>query len=314
MSSAGWLAVGLIIPSLAIAQSTQSGAVFRDCAECPEVVVVPAGNFTMGSTPQETALAGLPQEQAAREYPAHGVVISRPFAIGRYEITVDEYEAFAAATDRPASKNCTTWDIEKGIWGPLGNADWRNPGYEQSGQHPVGCLTIDDARAYVAWLSKKTGKTYRVPSEAEWEYVARAGTTTMQTWSDSFDNICAFANVADQTRVAAHRISDPDPTRFFPCNDDFVYAAPVGRFPPNPWGLYDMIGNIWEWTEDCFIPTYDGAPTDGTARTEPGCTRLIVRGGGWYSRTWFARNAGRSREDLSYRSSTLGLRVVRELD
>jgi formylglycine-generating enzyme required for sulfatase activity len=298
----------------AAAQDQAAQPLFRDCADCPEMVVIPAEAFIMGSTPEETAKAGLPAEQAGREYPAHRVSIAKPFAMGRYEVTVGEFEAFARATQHVAATNCTTWDTGKAVWGPVASADWRSPGYEQTARHPVGCLTIADARAYVRWLSATTGKSYRVPSEAEWEYVARAGTTTMQTWGDGFDDICAFANVADQTRIAAHRIADPDPTRFFACRDGHVYAAPVGSFPPNPWGLYDVIGNIWEWTEDCFIPHYDGAPTDGSVRMEAGCQRLIVRGGGWYSRTWFARAAGRSREDFSYRSSTLGLRVARDLN
>ncbi|MDX2144599.1 MAG: formylglycine-generating enzyme family protein [Rhodospirillaceae bacterium] len=296
------------------AQDQSIGSIIRDCPDCPELVLVPAGTFIMGSTSEETAKAALPAEQAAREYPAHRVTIPRPFAIGRYEVTVGEYEAFVNATHHVSSANCTTWDSAKGIWGPVPEADWRNPGYVQSTRHPVGCLTITDARAYTQWLSSRTGKAYRVPSEAEWEYVARAGATTLHTWGDTNKDICAYANVADQTRVEAHKIADPDPTRFFPCRDGHVFASPVGSFPANPWGLYDVIGNIWEWTEDCFIPHYDGAPTDGSVRREEGCDRLIVRGGGWYSRTWFARAPGRSREEPSYRSSTLGLRVVRDLN
>jgi formylglycine-generating enzyme required for sulfatase activity len=278
---------------------------FRDCPTCPEMVVIPAGTFTMGSTPAETTAAGLPDEQAAREWPAHSVTIAKPFAVGRYELTVGEYAAFAEDTKRPAAANCTTWSEADKKWGPVAEATWRNPGYAQTDRFPVGCLTIDDARAYAGWLSAKTGHKYRVPSEAEWEYIARAEPRTK--------DICAAANVSDRMRLEAHGGDAADTSRFFNCRDGYVYAAPVGSFPPNTYGLSDVIGNIWEWTEDCFIPGYDGAPSDGSVRMVPGCERLIVRGGGWYSRTWFARAAGRSREASDYRSSTLGLRVVRDM-
>lgn len=288
---------------------------FRDCAECPEMVALPAGSFVMGSTEEETSKAGLPEEQGARERPAHQVTFQKPFAIGKYELTVDEYAAFAKDTGRSATANCITWDKAAGKWGPVAAATWQNPGYEQTGRFPVGCMTIDDARAYVVWLSNKTGKSYRVPSEAEWEYAARAGTRTMLPWADTQDNICARANVSDLTRMETHTTADREPTRFFNCRDGFVYAAPVGSFEADPWGLYDTIGNIWEWTEDCFIPHYNGAPTDGSVWRDPKqCDRLIVRSGGWYSRNWFARPAGRSRESPDYLSSTLGIRVVRDLD
>jgi formylglycine-generating enzyme required for sulfatase activity len=297
------------------ADSSKPGTVFRDCADCPEMVALAAGSFTMGSTKAETDRAELPDEQGARERPAHTVTFARPFAIGKYEITVDEYTAFANATARRATDNCITWDETAAKWGPVATATWKNPGYAQTGRFPVGCVTIDDARAYAAWLAQKSGKPYRIPSEAEWEYAARAGTRTMQTWGDSFDGICKFANVSDRTRMDKHTTVERDPTRYFDCEDGFIYAAPVGSFPPDRWGLYDMVGNIWEWTEDCFIPHYNGAPTDGSVRRDPSqCDRLIVRSGGWYSRNWFARPAGRSRENPDYRSSTLGIRVARTLD
>jgi formylglycine-generating enzyme len=306
------LLVGLFaswaVPTMA--QSPKPGSTFRDCPTCPEVVVVPAGSFTMGSTPEELARAGIPEEQGARERPAHKVTIAKPFAIGRTELTVGEYRVFAAATGRKDSANCTAWSDTTKAWGPVADATWRNPGYAQTDQHPVGCLTIDDARAYTTWLTVRTGQRYRIPSEAEWEYVAKLGTPTDHSSTD----ICRFANVSDALRAEAHNGDINDATRFFKCRDGFVFASPVGSFPLDKLGLSDVIGNIWEWTEDCFIPHYDGAPTDGSVRWQQGCERMIVRGGGWYSRSWFVRAAGRSREALDYRSSTLGLRVVREID
>jgi formylglycine-generating enzyme required for sulfatase activity len=286
---------------------------FRDCPSCPEMVVLAAGSYVMGSMEAETRLAGLPEDQGARERPAHRVTFARPFAIGKFEVTVDEYAAFVSETARPVVDGCITWDTATSKWGPLASANWRSPGYAQTGRFPVGCVTIDDARAYAAWLAAKTGKPYRIPSEAEWEYAARAGTRTMEPWADSQDGICARANVSDLARFEAHAAPPRDDTRFFGCRDGFVYAAPVGSFPADPWGLHDMVGNGWEWTEDCFVSHYEGATGDGSARREPACEQLVVRGGGWFSRTFFARPAGRSREEPGFRSSTLGLRIVRDL-
>lgn len=309
------LAASLVAASAFAADAPKPFSTFRDCADCPEMVTLPAGSFVMGSTEEETKKAGLPEEQGARERPAHMVTFKKPFAIGKYEVTIDEYTAFTKDTGHPATENCITWDTAASKWGPVAAANWQKPGYEQTGRFPVGCLTIADARAYVTWLAKKTGKPYRVPSEAEWEYAARAGTRTMETWGDTQDGICAYANVSDLTRMETHTAVEREPTRFFECRDGHVYAAPVGSFPADPWGLFDMVGNIWEWTEDCFIPHYNGAPTDGSVWYDPKqCDRLIVRSGGWYSRNWFARPAGRSRENPDYLSSTLGVRVVRDLE
>ncbi len=289
-----------------------SGAVFRDCPDCPEVVVIPAGTFTMGSTPEETERANLRPDISPREWPAHQVTIAKPFAMGRFEITRQQYAEFVEATGQPEGEVCTTWNLATGKWEPVKGASWRNPGFPQGEDHPAGCLSLDDVQSYAAWLSEKTGQRYRIPTDAEWEYVARAGTQTMQSWGDSFDDICKYANSSDLDRAAVHGGLEEEPTRFFLCHDGYVYTAPVGSYPPNQFGLYDVIGNIWEWVEDCYFATYEGAPTDGSAWLGD-CDRLVVRGGGWFSRVWFVRPAGRSREYPDYRSMTLGLRVVREL-
>jgi formylglycine-generating enzyme required for sulfatase activity len=291
-----------------LAQSLKPGTVFKDCSDCPDMVVVPTGTFTMGITPGEAAQANLPAEEAAREQPAHIVTIANPIAVARTELTVAAYAAFAAETNRATESGCTTWDVAQNKWGEVAEANWEYPGYPQTPDYPVGCITLDDARDYAKWLSAKTHHHYRVPSEAEWEYVARAGGTV-----DTIENICAKANVSDNARLKVHGKGDGEATRFILCDDGFVYAAPVGKFPPNDFGLLDVIGNIWEWTDDCFVPNYDGAPVDGSALKTQACDRYVVRGGGWYSRSWFARPAGRSREVPGIRMSTLGLRVVRDL-
>ena len=306
---------GVFVGSAQAEEQLLPGSSFKDCATCPEMVVLPAGTFMMGSTPEETTLAEVRADAAEREQPKHAVTLARAFAIGRYEVTLAEYRAFVTATNRPDPDRCITWTEANDTWGEVDGASWQNAGFYQGEDHPVGCLDLKDVRDYSAWLSDVTGERYRVPSEAEWEYAARGGTATNQTWGDTMEHMCRFANASDLTRADVHKGVRDTPTRFFECRDGFVYTAPVGSFPPNAYGFYDMVGNIWEWVEDCFIVGYEGAPTDGSVRyDENNCDRLIVRGGGWYARNWFMRPAGRSREHPDYRSTTLGLRVVREID
>lgn len=302
----------LFVTGTAAADTPTQLTSFRDCPDCPEMVALPTGSFVMGSSEDEIRRAALPEDQAARERPAHRVELRRRIALGKFEVTVGEYAAFATQTARPLVAGCLTWDTAAGKWGPVAAASWREPGYPQTDRFPVGCVTIDDARAYAAWLAQKSGQRYRIPSEAEWEYAARAGTRDA-AWDDP-QGICRRANVSDLTRMDAHGGGPRDPTRYFDCRDGFVAASPVGSFPADPWGVHDLVGNAWEWTEDCFVADYAGAPADGSARRDAACERLVVRGGGWYSRTFFARPAGRSREEPGFRSSTLGFRVVRELE
>lgn len=292
--------------------SLEPGAIFQDCADCPQVVVIPPGTFTMGSTPEETTRGGAPDKDAPREWPAHEVTISSAFALGRFDITRAQYARFVEATGHPDGSECITWNVPANKWELVAGATWKEPIIPQGPDHPVGCLSLADTKAYVAWLSELTGQRYRLPTEAEWEYAARAGTTSMQSWGDGFDNVCKFANVSDLSRARLHGGLEEQPTRFFRCDDGYPYTSPVGSFPPNPFGLYDMIGNNWVWVEDCYFATYEGAPTDGSAWTGD-CERLVVRGGGWYSRVWFIRSAARSREPPDFRAVSLGLRVVREL-
>ena len=311
----GAASVMIVAGSTVAEDHLRPGSSFKDCEHCPEMVVLPAGTFMMGSTDEETMLAQVRADAAEREKPKHAVTLAKPFAIGRYEVTIAEYRAFVEATNRPDPDKCITWTESTGVWGEVEGASWHNATFYQGEDHPVGCLDLQDVRDYSAWLSDITGATYRVPSEAEWEYAARGGTDMINTWGNTMDEMCRFANASDLTRADVHPGVRNTPTRFFNCRDGYVYTAPVGSFQPNAFGLYDMVGNIWEWVEDCFIIGYDGAPTDGSVRYDPNnCERLIVRGGGWYARNWFMRPAGRSREAPEYRSTTLGLRVVRELD
>lgn len=313
---AGAFAVVMLTFSPASAQSLPSkpGTVFHDCKGCADMVVIPAGSFQMGASEAETAREGLTPEAGSRERPVHKVTIAKPFALGKFEVTRAQYAAFAKATKRPDGAVCLTWDQKKNDWLDVQGATWHDPGFPQTDKDPVACVSLDDAEAYAAWLSTKTGKHYRIPSEAEWEYAARAGTATARYWGDDATAACAHANVSDLTAAETHPALKTQDGRLLPCTDGYVYTAPVGKFDANAFGLYDMIGNVWEWVEDCYSETYTGAPTDGSAWITPNCERRTVKGGGWYARNWFTRAAARSREVKDAHMATLGFRLARDLD
>ena len=217
----------------AVGSSWNFGEVFRDCPECPELVVVPPGSFEMGS----------PSGEANRdddEGPVHRVTFERPFAVGVYEVTFGEWDACVSGG------GCGGYRPDDEGWG--------------RGNRPVVNVSWDDVKAYVDWLTGKTGEEYRLLSEAEWEYVARAGTRTAYWWGDDFG----------QNRANCHG-----------CGDSYRPTAPVGSFSANPFGLHDVHGNVWEWVEDCWNDSYDGAPSDGSAWESGNCERRVLRGGSW---------------------------------
>ncbi len=244
------------------AMSAAPGEKFSDCATCPELVVVPAGAFTMGR-----------DGKFANEGPAHDVTIERPFAIGVYEVTFDNWQACIDAG------GCARMpDDHK--WG--------------RGRRPVINVTWQDARTYLAWLSEKTGQHYRLPSEAEWEYAARAGTTTDYWWGDQIgENLGNCRDCKSQWSAQG--------------------SAPVGSFAANPFGLFDVHGNIWEMTQDCWNETHAGVPVDGTARNTGDCQYRVMRSGSWYYFSKNSRSSWRFRNDARIKSYGVGFRVVREM-
>jgi formylglycine-generating enzyme required for sulfatase activity len=271
---------------------------FRDCPDCPGLVAIPSGAFMMGSTKAETDLLGVPQRLADMERPRHQVTI-RAFAAGVFEVSRAEYAAFAAATAQPEIGGCFSRD-PAGARAALTDATWRSPGIDQADSEPVICVGWPEVNAYVAWLTQRTGHRYRLLSEAEWEYAARAGSEAPWFWGGAADAACRHANV---------------PPGGFACDDGFSDLAPVGSFRPNAFGLHDMIGNAWEWVADCFHDSYVGAPRDGSAWVDdPACTRHVVRGGGWAASQSLPRSAGRSSDPLTYRGIGLGFRVARDGD
>jgi formylglycine-generating enzyme required for sulfatase activity len=239
---------------------------FKECYDCPEMIVVPAGSFRMGSPSSET-------DRSENEGPPHDVTIGKPFAVAKFELTFAEWGACVALGD------CVP-HVPDGGWG--------------GGQQPVINVSWDDAQKYVAWLSRLTGRPYRLLTEAEYEYVTRAGTQTAFWWGDDVGrNNANCAGCGSQW--------------------DGKQTAPVGSFAPNPFGLYDMVGNVWEWTQDCHHSGYEGAPTDGAAWTSGDCNLRVLRGGSWGSYPRVLRSAYRLGLTADNRSNGIGFRVGRTL-
>ena len=246
-------------PGEALRSDAKPGDVFHDCERCAEMVIIPAGAFDMGSSTEY-------------ENPVHRVSITKPFAIGRYEVTFDEWDRCVQ------DQGCKAQPDDRG-WG--------------RGDHPVINISWDDAKAFTVWLSQKTGQSYRLPSEAEWEYAARAGTTTAYWWGrdvGSREANCRECNTGSGQQT-----------------------SPVGSYKPNAFGLYDTAGNAAEWVEDCWNDNYRGAPKDGSAWTAGQCRLRGLRGGAYDSQAKFVRSSARFRYDSDVRYPANGFRVVRVL-
>jgi formylglycine-generating enzyme required for sulfatase activity len=293
------LAVVLTAGACARPVADASGA-FRDCRDCPAMVALPPGAFLMGA---EGGEPGRP------EGPVRDVRIAYRFALGLYEVTQAEFARFVEATGRAMPGGCQVWDGTQ--WQFPAWADWRDPGYGRPprADEPVACVNWEDARDYAAWLAKRTGKPYRLPSEAEWEYAARAGTTTPFPWGDAADAPCRAGNVYDVSGAAANGFGWDS----FDCDDGHGRVAPVGRFAANAFGLHDVLGNLWEWTADCYVPGYDDVAVDGRPFGRDGCERYSVRGGSWITRPGRQHVSFRGRDPPQARYSFFGFRVARDL-
>ena len=252
----------------------EPGDVFRECGVCPQMVVIPAGEFVMGSPESE-------ERRDPNEGPQHTVRIDPPLALGRHEVTRAEFAAFVRASGH-ISMPCVFYPKRF------------SEEVHQSERHPVACVSWVDAKAYVRWLSERTGNHYRLPSEAEWEYAARAGTTTRYHWGDEIGR--------GNTNCGGG------------CGDDFRDAAQAGSFVANAFGLHDMLGNVWEWTEDCWNGSYEGAPDDGSAWRSGDCHSRILRGGAWIDVPRGVRAGNRSWDSSVLATDYIGFRVARTLD
>jgi formylglycine-generating enzyme required for sulfatase activity len=284
-----------------------SPAPFRDCPSCPQLVRIPPGTFLMGSTEAETTQAAMKPERALQERPQHSVTIGYPFAIGRYEVTIAEFAVYARDTGFKTTPGC--YGLLNRSFHLDAHATWDHPGWPVTARHPVVCVSPAEYDGYVAWLSKKTGHQYRLPSEAEWEYAARSGLSQMRVWKPDDAAGCKLFNAGDAHFRAKY--GDPWPT--FACDDGYADTSPVGSYPPNLHGMYDVFGNASEVVADCFHPNHDGAPTDGSARTGPaGCAR-VAKGGSPSGEPGFLRPALRVLVTPDVHGTGIGLRVLREL-
>ena len=273
-----------------ICQNIQAAdASFRDCEDCPDMMIVPPGSFDMGSLPED-------KERFPDEGPVHTVTINKAFAVGMYEITRQQFRHFISGSGYKTVQRC---NILEGLqWNNKTGVDWHNPGYEQTAEEPVVCVSWDDAREYIKWLSHKTGKKYRLLSEAEWEYAAKA----------NHPDTVITHNMAN---YGLKECCGPKKEG----KDSWGHTSPVGSFAANAFGLYDMQGNVWEWVEDCYHDSYEGAPVNGSARTT-NCSladRRIVRGGSWGDDRRFLRPSYRLRAAKDNQYFTLGFRVARDL-
>jgi sulfatase modifying factor 1 len=275
---------------------------FRDCADCPEMVALAAGEFMMGSPADEPGrlqVEGMPRR----------VTIAKGFAIGKFEVTVDQFAAFIADTGMIADTQCreiVAFDRTPVVWGPP-EASFRNPGFDVTGSQPVVCISWHEAQAYVAWLRRRTGKPYRLPTEAEWEYAARAGTRTTYSFGNDDAELCAYARFADlSSRFVWHDGCRSGTTAYGP--------LPVGSLKPNLWGLFDMLGNAWEWVEDCWTPNASEIPLDGSAFVRPGhCDMGVARGGSFAAGSRRVRLAIRAPIPTAAHNYNDGFRVALSL-
>jgi formylglycine-generating enzyme required for sulfatase activity len=259
--------------------------IFRDCELCPAMVKVPATRFTMGSPERE-------KDRQSNEGPQRVVTFTRPFAIGQFEVTIADWDACVQDGGCQHQVDDEGWGRDKR---PAINVSWE-----------------DITTQYLPWLSKQTGNIYRLPSEAEWEYAARAvsgdALAPKFSFGDNTSEVCAFGNGADAT-AREHNGGGSGAE----CSDGYATTAPAGSFKPNPFGLFDVHGNVWEWVEDCWNESYDGAPADGAAWTAGDCSSRVVRGGSWNSDVPKLRSATRGWNQPSGRNRSIGFRVVREL-
>lgn len=251
-----FLGLGLTLMSFAFAEPVK---IFRDCLACPEMVVIPAGSFVMGTLDSVRSAAN--ESSNDKEKPARQIAV-RSFSLGKYEVTQAEWVAL------------------------MGN----NPSENQGKDFPVDHVSWEMAQSFVEKLSKKTGKTYRLPTEAEWEYAARAGSTKEFFESDDPSSLDTYA--------------------WFNANSSMEVHA-VGQKKPNHFGLYDMHGNVWEWTQDCWNPDYKGAPKTQAAWEQGNCESRVNRGGSWFNVSRMLRSAFRSRFATTLTSPYFGLRVAR---
>lgn len=281
---------------------------FTDCSDnCPTMKRLSAGKILMGaSDAQERAFELLPVERPELGGPRE-VRIEREFAIGTFDITRREFATFVRESGYRVPSKC--FGYSGSLWAP--GKSWRYPGFEQTDTDPVVCVSSQDASAYVRWLSRKTGKRYRLPTEAEWEYAARSGSSSSNYWGDQPALACRYANVADKSYFKKMRVTQGH--LGFPCNDRYASTSPVGSFEPNGFGLFDMLGNVSQITQDCFVHYFSAASKRDASTGIADCMERPIRGGSYreppkYDTFWM-----RTPNTIGVQDNMVGFRVARDL-
>lgn len=303
----------LLLSVMAVAGCTSTSVrdVTSDCKVCPELVVIPAGTALLGAGPQD-------RFGQADELPERTFAIREPFAVSRYEITRDQYEAFVQSTNRVVGGDCLTDRRKRGDWQYDAATTFRDPGFAQQGSHPVACVSWDDAQAYVAWLNTQTNGGYRLLTEVEWEYVARSGArqNLVYPWGNEASAGCPFANVFDRTALQTYAEVDTSGYKVYDpmgCVDGWLNTAPVGSLAANAFGVHDIIGNVSEWVEDCYDAARDHLPESGVPPAQHACARRVAKGGSWGTLAHNVRIAERLPYAPTHRDDSIGIRVARTL-
>lgn len=273
-----------------------AGQEITDCPNCPTVIAIAPGRFKMGAPEDEDDSTDAERPQA--------MIDVGPFAIGKYEVTRGQFAAFVATGYSPAD---SCWSEKNGKYDFIKGRNWLDPDFEQSDNDPVVCVTAEDAEAYVKWLTKTTGQRYRLPSEAEWEYAARAGAETPFYWGEDVDDFCDYGNVTDKSAIRKFK-----GWKGISCDDGVVFTAPVGSYKPNANGLYDMLGNVKEWMADCWNDDLEGIGPTAKARRSGNCNMRVVRGSAWDSYPTVIRLAARDKNNVPTAYHFYGFRVARD--
>lgn len=274
---------------------------FQDCENCPEMAKVLGGKFIIGET-----------EFNEDERPQKQILISE-FAVARFEVTVAEYRRFIEQTGFEEKSPCLAMG-DNGSWFQSPDASWLKPGFEQTEDHPVVCVSYQAALAFIEWLNDQVSPEYakyRLLTESEWEYVARAGSDTTYWWGNNEEDFCKYTNGTD--KLASEKY--PQWIKAGKCQDGHLYTAPVGFYAkPNAFGAEDMVGNVWEWVQDCYKDSYVFLPKDGKPQVDNNCEKNVIRGGAWgdYG-SFYLRSAYRGAWHGVSGFSNLGFRVAKDL-
>ncbi len=293
----------------------QPGDIVRDGPDYPEMVLIPAGTYLRGVPEAEDERENHPKVDRWAQ-PQRTVTIPSPFWLGRFSVTRGEFAAFVNNTGYKTRDKAWTFEADaKGTltWEERSGRGWRNPGLPQTDRDPVVCVSHDDAMAYIEWLNDRTKGGYRLSSEAEWEYAARARTMTARYWGDSREGANLYANGADRKLMTLMKATF-DPERFFDCDDGYAFTAPVGSFKANAFHLHDTLGHVWEWCADHWHDSYNGAPGNGSVWETGGDSgRRVLRGGSWNGIPGDLRAGVRDHVVRGFRNFDASFRLARTL-